>query len=241
MSALCRGGVRRHTPKNAGESVRMREKKTMNDKTDKTNPRECLWQWLTAVLFALLFGAVLTSSARAQSPGPGQVIDALENLARGMVNLLIAVSAMFMAIGIGTGFVGGMVDSMVGRPGSLSNAWLRVAGVILCFVGAVFTIFIANFIFAQFPASMPVDVPGGTGIALISKAVSRIVSLATAFCGFILVISIPLGFLETQAGYAFGSPARLAGVWNKIGAAMACLIVAIMAGPISRWIAELLS
>ena len=56
-----------------------------------------------------------------------------------------------------------------------------------------------------------------------------------------VVLSIPLGFLETQAAYAFGSPARVAGVWSKIGAAMACLIVAIMAGPISSWIAQLLS
>lgn len=206
---------------------------------DKPNPR--LLRWLTAVLFALLFGACLASPANAQTPGPDQVIDALEKLARGMVTLLIAVSAMLMAVGIGTGYIGGMVDSMVGRPGSLSNAWLRVAGVILCFVGAVCTILIANFIFAEFPAHAPVDVPGGTGIGVVNKAVSGIVSLATAFCGFVVVLSIPLGFLETQAGYAFGSPARVAGVWNKIGTAMACLIVAVMAGPISSWIAGLLS
>lgn len=200
-----------------------------------------MWQWLTAVLFALLFGACLASAAHAQTPGPDQVIDALEKLARGMVTLLIAISAMVMAIGIGTGYIGGMVDSMVGRPGSLSNAWIRVAGVILCFVGAVCTILIANFLFSYFPAHAPVDVPGGANIAVVSTAVSRIVSLATAFCGFIVVLSIPLGFLETQAGYAFGSPAHVAGVWNKIGAAMACLIVAVMAGPISSWIASLLT
>jgi hypothetical protein len=109
--------------------------------------------------------------------------------------------------------------------------------VIVCFVGAVFTIAIANFIFSQFPASQPVNVTGGAGMAEVSQMVSSIVSLATAFCGFVVVLSIPLGFLETQAGYAFGSPARLAGVWNKIGVAMACLIVAVMAGPISSWIA----
>lgn len=209
------------------------------NKFRKRNPR--IWQWLTAVLFALFFGACLASSAHAQTPGPDQVIDALEKLARGMVTLLIAISAMLMAIGIGTGYIGGMVDSMVGRPGSLSNAWMRVAGVILCFIGAVCTILIANFIFSYFPAHAPVDVPGGANIAVVSTAVSRIVSLATAFCGFIVVLSIPLGFLETQAGYAFGSPARVASVSNKIGAAMACLIVAVMAGPISSWIAGLLS
>lgn len=211
----------------------------LNDNMSKRNPR--MWQWLTAVLFALLFGASLAASAHAQTPGPDQVIDALEKLARGMVTLLIAISAMLMAIGIGTGYIGGMVDSMVGRPGSLSNTWLRVAGVILCFVGAVCTIMIANFVFTYFPAHAPVVVPGGSNIAAVSTAVSRIVSLATAFCGFVVVLSIPLGFLETQAGYAFGSPARVAAVGNKIGAAMACLIVAVMAGPISSWIASLLA
>lgn len=208
--------------------------------TAEANPNRRAPLWATAALFAVLLAVLLCSPALAQSPDPGKVVDALENLARGMVNLLIAISALLMAIGIATGFIGGMIDSMLGRPGNLSNAWSRVAGVILCFVGAVFTIMIANFIFSQFPSSQPINVPGGTGIAEVSRIVSRIVSLATAFCGFIVVLSIPLGFLETQASYAFGSPARLAGVWNKIGAAMACLIVAVMAGPISSWIAGLL-
>lgn len=195
---------------------------------------------VTALLFAVLFAVCDTSTTFAQSPDSNQVITGLENLALGMVNLFIAISALLMAIGIATGFIGGMVDSILGRPGNLSTTWARVAGVILCFVGAVLTITIANFIFAQFPASQPVTVPGGTGIAEVSLMVSRIVSMATAFCGFIVVLSIPIGFLETQASYAFGSPARLAGVWNKIGVAMACLIVAVMAGPISSWIAGFL-
>lgn len=210
------------------------------DTTAEANPNRRAPLWATAALFAVLLAVLLCSPALAQSPDPAKVVDAFENLARGMVNLLIAISALLMAIGIATGFIGGMIDSMLGRPGNLSNAWSRVAGVILCFVGAVFTIMIANFIFSQFPSSQPINVPGGTGIAEVSRIVSRIVSLATAFCGFIVVLSIPLGFLETQASYAFGSPARLAGVWNKIGAAMACLIVAVMAGPISSWIAGLL-
>lgn len=192
----------------------------------------------TTILFAALLALCVASPAYAQSPDSNQVIVGLENLALGMVNLFIAISALLMAIGIATGFIGGMVDSILGRPGNLSTAWARVAGVIVCFVGAALTIAIANFIFAQFPASQPINVPGGTGMAEVSLMVSRIVSMATAFCGFIVVLSIPIGFLETQAGYAFGSPARLAGVWNKIGVAMACLIVAIMAGPISSWIAS---
>lgn len=193
--------------------------------------------YMSAMLFAVLLALIVTPVAFAQSPEPNKFIDGLENLALGMVHLLIAISALLMAIGIATGFIGGMVDSILGRPGSLSNAWARVAGVIVCFVGAVCTIIIANFIFGQFPKSQPIVVPGGTGMVEVSRIVSGIVSLATAFCGFIVVLSIPIGFLETQASYAFGSAARLAGVWNKIGVAIACLIVAIMAGPISSWIA----
>lgn len=192
---------------------------------------------LITILFAVLLTHVASTSAFAQSSDPNQIIVGLENLALGMVNLLIAISAMLMAIGIATGFIGGMVESILGRPGSLSNTWARVAGVIICFIGAVFTIAIANFIFSQFPTSQPVNVPGGTGMVVVSRIISSIVSLATAFCGFIVVLSIPIGFLEAQASYAFGSPARLASVWNKIGVAMACLIVAVMAGPISSWIA----
>lgn len=207
-----------------------------NLRQTKSNHRALLI--ITSTLFAALLAHIAATSTFAQSPDSNQVVAGLENLALGMVNLFIAISALFMAIGIATGFIGGMVDSILGRPGNLSTVWVRVAGVIVCFVGAVLTIAIANFIFAQFPASQPVTVPGGTGIAEVSLMVSRIVSLATAFCGFIVVLSIPIGFLETQASYAFGSPARLAAVWNKIGVAMACLIVAVMAGPISSWIAS---
>lgn len=208
-----------------------------NSKEPKTSSSHRALLSTTAILFAVLFTQIVTPPAFAQSPEPSKIIDGLENLALGMVNLLIAISALLMAIGIASGFIGGMVDSILGRPGNLSNTWARVAGVIVCFVGAACTIMIANFIFSQFPKSQPIIVPGGTGMAEVSRIVSGIVSLTTAFCGFIVVLSIPLGFLETQAGYALGFPARLAGVWDKIGVAMACLIVAVMAGPISSWIA----
>ncbi len=206
-------------------------------RTQRTKSSRRALSNLTAILFAVLFSHVALSPAFAQSSDPNKIIVGLENLALGMVNLLIAISALLMAIGIATGFIGGMVDSTLGRPGNLSNTWARIAGVIICFIGAVFTIAIANFIFSQFPTSQPVNVPGGTGMVEVSRIIRSIVSLATAFCGFIVVLSIPIGFLETQASYAFGSPARLAGVWNKVGVAMACLIVAVMAGPISTWIA----
>src|SRR5262249_21756086 len=151
-----------------------------------------------ALLFDALFALSFTSIAFAQSPDPPKIIDGLAQLALSMVHLLIAIAALLMAIGIATGFIGGMVDSILGRPGNLSTAWSRVAGVILCFVGAVFTIAAVNFIFSQLPPSQPVTVPGGTGITEVLRIVSEIVSLATAFCGFAVVLSIPLGFLETQ-------------------------------------------
>lgn len=70
--------------------------------------------------------------------------DAIANLAKMLVDGIIALAAILLAIGIATNFVTGMVEVMVGRPGGLSSTWMRIAGIVLCFVGAIFTIQIAN-------------------------------------------------------------------------------------------------
>lgn len=70
--------------------------------------------------------------------------DAIANLAKMLIDGIIALAAILLAVGIATNFVTGMVEVMVGRPGGLSSTWMRIAGVVLCFVGAIFTITIAN-------------------------------------------------------------------------------------------------
>jgi len=75
---------------------------------------------------------------------PGGMSDAIANLAKMLIDGIIALAAILLAIGIATNFITGMVETMVGRPGGLSSTWMRVAGIVLCFVGAIFTITIAN-------------------------------------------------------------------------------------------------
>jgi len=108
-------------------------------------------QLVTRILSVWLLLLVLFANAApalAQGPGPkpstGNLGDALAGLTKMLVDGLIAVSALLLAIGIATGFVTGMLETMVGRPGGLSSTWLRIAGVVICFVGAVFTVVIAN-------------------------------------------------------------------------------------------------
>ncbi len=74
----------------------------------------------------------------------GGIGDAIASLAKMLIDGIIALSAILLAIGIATNFVTGMVEVMVGRPGGLSQTWMRIAGIVLCFVGAIFTIAIAN-------------------------------------------------------------------------------------------------
>lgn len=104
-------------------------------------------RWMTFFFLGLLIVATLTSpfAASAQgNQGGTNIVDALKTLAKGFVTFLIAVSALILAIGIATGFLTGMVESVAGRPGGLSSTWMRLGGIVVCFIGAVLTIVIAN-------------------------------------------------------------------------------------------------
>ncbi len=104
-------------------------------------------RWMTYFLLGLLIVATLTSplTVSAQgNQGGTNIVDALKTLAKGFVTFLIAVSALILAIGIATGFLTGMVESVAGRPGGLSSTWMRIGGIVVCFIGAVLTIVIAN-------------------------------------------------------------------------------------------------
>lgn len=82
--------------------------------------------------------------ALAGDPQPGGMSDAIANLAKMLIDGIIALAAILLSIGIATNFVTGMAETMAGRPGGLSSTWMRIAGIVLCFVGAIFTITIAN-------------------------------------------------------------------------------------------------
>jgi hypothetical protein len=87
--------------------------------------------------------------AQGGPPASGGITDALQKLTMAFVDFLIGVSALLLAIGIATGFLTGMVESMVGRPGGLATTWMRLAGVVVCFIGAILTISIANSIISN--------------------------------------------------------------------------------------------
>ncbi|MDL1894769.1 hypothetical protein FBQ82_00710 [Anaerolineae bacterium CFX7] len=102
-------------------------------------------RWMTFFLLALLVIATLLSPMTAAAEGnQGGVVDALKTLAKGFITFLIAVAALILAVGIATGFMTGMIESVAGRPGGLSGTWMRLGGIVVCFIGAVLTIIIAN-------------------------------------------------------------------------------------------------
>lgn len=97
---------------------------------------------LIAFAWSLLLFAVMNGSAFAQ--GGDGLGAALSNLAKMLVDGLIALAALLLAVGFATNFVTGMAETIAGRPMGLSSTWVRLGGILIAFVGAVFTIQIAN-------------------------------------------------------------------------------------------------
>ncbi len=89
----------------------------------------------------LIFASQGVAYAQAPTGGMGE---AIASLAKMLIDGIIALSAILLAVGIASNFLTGMLETMVGRPGGLSTTWLRIAGIVVCFLGAIFTITIAN-------------------------------------------------------------------------------------------------
>ena len=90
---------------------------------------------------ALLF---MLTQPQVAAAADANMSEAIANLAKLLIDGIIALAAILLAVGIATNFVTGMVETMVGRPGGLSTTWMRIAGIVMCFVGAIFTITITN-------------------------------------------------------------------------------------------------
>ncbi len=99
---------------------------------------------LLAFAWSFLLFASTSNGVLAQGGGGAGMGEALANLAKMLVDGLIALAALLLAIGFATNFVTGMIETMVGRPGGLSTTWIRIGGILVAFAGAVFTIQIAN-------------------------------------------------------------------------------------------------
>jgi hypothetical protein len=98
---------------------------------------------LVGLIGALVLIALTQTSVLADG-NPPAMSDAIASLAKMLIDGIIALAAILLAVGIATNFVTGMVEVMVGRPGGLSTTWMRITGVVICFLGAIFTITIAN-------------------------------------------------------------------------------------------------
>jgi hypothetical protein len=191
---------------------------------------------------SMLFSVMPSGLAQAgQVADAGAIIGALQKLATGLVDLLIVVSALLLAIGIANGFVGGMFSSLIGAPGVLSSTWARLAGVVICFLGAALSIAIANSIMSNLNGLGGGITSTQSGLGLVTAFISQALGVVVAIVACLLALSIVIGFVEAQAGYAFAMPTLLGNVGYKIGAVVICLIIAILAVSISNWVAGLLS
>ncbi len=108
---------------------------------------------LSVMWAAMMFTAIVADTA-AQG---GDLGGAMSNLAKLLVDALIALAALLLAIGFATNFVTGMAETIAGRPMGLSSTWVRLGGILIAFVGAIFTIQIANTIIDTLAAYKSTD------------------------------------------------------------------------------------
>jgi hypothetical protein len=76
--------------------------------------------------------------------GVGGITSAIADLAKLAIDLLIVIAGVLMAVGIATNFIQGQLSATFGNTMGLSNAWVRIFGVVACFIGVALAIPIAN-------------------------------------------------------------------------------------------------
>jgi len=134
--------------------------------------RPTFWRILAvALVVALTLAPANPALAQAPTPGGGggggnlaSVTVSLANMAKIFIDFLIGVAAILLAVGFATGFVQGQVSTMFGMPHALASTWMRIAGVLICFIGALLAIPAANAIIdsmSNFSGSEGIHMPGG--------------------------------------------------------------------------------
>ncbi len=108
------------------------------------------------IIGVALIVAYLSSptSAFAQSPG-GDIKSGLVNMVKGLIDLMILVGSLILAVGMAGNWISGQIAVSVGSPGGLSHMWIRLAGVIIAFIGLVATIPVTNIIIDQVSKAIP--------------------------------------------------------------------------------------
>ncbi|MBU1749790.1 MAG: hypothetical protein KKA73_19060 [Chloroflexi bacterium] len=131
--------------------------------------------WRILFLF-LVVGLPLirpAGAALAQTPVPpagggggsglAGITTSLANMGKIFVDFLIGVAAILLAIGLATGFVQGQAATMFGMPHALASTWMKLAGIVICFIGAILSIAVANAIIdamSGFQSSDGIHIPG---------------------------------------------------------------------------------
>lgn len=104
------------------------------------------------ILLALL--STDTAWAAGASQG-GDIAGALAHLAKQVIDALLVASGLLLAIGFATGFVQGQIAVMAGSPYALSGTWMKIAGIVICFLGVAFAIPAANALIDAIMSSRP--------------------------------------------------------------------------------------
>ena len=106
------------------------------------------------VAFALFLMLVVLPTQPACDSSSG-IAKGLGDLAKLGVDALIVVGGIALVLGGAFNSVGGMVATAVGSPNALSHTWMRIIGMVVCFVILVFTIPLANAFIDVLMASRP--------------------------------------------------------------------------------------
>ncbi|MBI3915037.1 MAG: hypothetical protein HY327_12740 [Chloroflexi bacterium] len=68
----------------------------------------------------------------------------------------------------------------------------------------------------------------------LQAVVQQIIAILIQITAALVALSVATGFLEAQIGYLLGAPSLMSKVWVTIGAVVICLVLALMAIPISN-------
>jgi len=156
-------------------------------------------------------------------------------IAKHIVDSLIGIAAVVMAVGIAYKALKGQLQIALGSPYALSQTWTAIAGIIICFIIAAFTVKIANLIIDLITSYAP----GGAGGEL-SGVVGTGLRWAAAFCAFWLAVGIATGATEAEIGYATDNPWLIHQLAPKIIGLTMALIVAIFAPRIAALLGAIL-
>jgi len=114
-------------------------------------------------IVSLTMMITLVAPSVAYADGEEGIVDAIAELGKKIVDIIIGIAAVVMAVGIAYKMTWGEFEVAVGNPYGLSRSWTAVAGIVICFIVAALTILFANTIIDLISAHIPsegIHIPG---------------------------------------------------------------------------------